>query len=133
MQIGMFFTMLLFISTVAEVSPRPTFSYLSIFRYSGNLYCALWYGSGPTIECTNTSISWSKSSSLASSNPIAAPITAPIQIDGVKYIQGVNERDNVCRVTLITTNISSSDGGVYTYKHVDSEINGIYGGMWYDV
>lgn len=107
-------TAMLFLNSIYSM---PTNPYVAIFPYSGDLFCVLWYDS--TQSCTNNSISWSKSN-------------LPIQIDNIKYIQGVNSRDGICRVTFIVKNIGPDDKGVYEYKHVDSDINGLYGGLWHE-
>jgi hypothetical protein len=108
---------------ISSVSSRP-FS-VSIFQTSGDLNCVLWYPS--TESCTNSSVSWSKSS-------LTSPcLTTPICIDDEKYKQRVEIKNNgICRVALIVKNVDEGDVGIYNYEHQDSETNGLYGGLWHE-
>ena len=118
MNIGAFL-MVLFVFISVNSIPLTT----SIV-YSGDLYCVIFYDASES--CTKNSISWAKTQFT---DPQAIEY---ITIDNIRYLQSINSRGNDCCVTFIVKNVTDSDHGIYVYKHIDSDQNEIFGGIWYN-
>ena len=104
MNIGAFLMVLFVLNSVNSI-PLTT----SIV-YSGDLYCVIFYDASES--CTKNSISWAKTQFT---DPQAIEY---ITIDNIRYLQSINSRGN--------------DHGIYVYKHIDSDQNEIFGGIWYN-